>query len=382
MSNILKRKVPDLPNLHALRGIAALMVVVYHFDGIVMGLNFSHGSSIIHKGYLMVDLFFILSGFIILHVYGDYFSKQLSWKNYFNFLKARFARIYPLHLFTLLLVVFIFYASLNSYMLGDMSNSIYDPAAIPSHLFLLQSFGLQRIFTWNITSWSISAEWFAYLLFPFMALFISKKKMFTYLMMVVFVIFIYLAIVYYLPRSILSKSILNMNDINVSYDWGFLRGLAGFMTGMIAYYLYQNKKLIYFLSKDIIGLASIILLATALSNQINDLVYIPLFMILLLCFAGNNQILSKIFTLKPFQFVGKISYSIYMLHYILIFTVLLPALDLMRFNYTGPGSLNPKLSIGLSLCLMFLILVVLFSSLSYDLIEKPFRNWINKKRPG
>jgi len=380
LSNILKRKAPDLPNLHALRGIAALMVVIFHFDAIVMSLNFSHGSSIIHKGYLMVDLFFMLSGFIILHVYGEFFSKQLTWKYYFSFLKARLARIYPLHVFTLMILIFIFYASINSYMLGDMSDSIHDPAAIPSHLLLLQSFGTQTIFTWNITSWSISAEWFAYLLFPVFAILLGRYKNYTNVFIGILAIIIYLAIFYYLPRKAFTGNIVDIKDINVSYDWGFLRGLAGFMTGMIAYRVYQNTKLISLLSKDVFGILIIIMLLIALSMNINDLIYLPLFMMLLLSLVSNTQLLHSICKLKAFQFIGKISYSIYMIHYILILCVLLPALDLMRFNYTGPGSLNPPINVGISLCGIFLLVVVLFSSLSYDFIERPFRNWINKKR--
>lgn len=106
------------------------MVVIYHFDAIVMKLNFGQLNSAIRKGYLMVDLFFILSGFIMMHVYKNAFSSDLKFKSYLSFLKARLARIYPLHFFTLLFLVFIYYASLNSYMLGDLSDFIHDPKAI------------------------------------------------------------------------------------------------------------------------------------------------------------------------------------------------------------------------------------------------------------
>lgn len=328
----------------------------------------------------MVDLFFILSGFIMLHVYKEQFSNELKVKNYLGFLKARLARIYPLHFFTLLFLVFIYYASLNTYMLGDLSDFIHDPKAIPTHLFLLQSFGLHTIFTWNLTSWSVSAEWFSYLLFPILALFVIRKKNLAIILLSIGAILIYLLLVYYLPRSPYSGGNPGIYDLNFSFDWGFLRGLAGFISGMICYQIYKIKSLNIFLSKDFNGIVSIVLFIFVSRSRITDLIFIPVFMLILLSTVSNTQVLHKIFTLKPLQFVGKISYSIYMVHYILILCVLMPILKLLKFNYIGPGSLVPSLGVGLSMCAIFILIVIFFSSITYRAIEKPFRNWINRMK--
>src|SRR3546814_8137818 len=88
--------------LTSLRGIAALLVVVYHFSGgFLPNLDPGRYSDFVPKGYLWVDLFFVLSGFIITHAYGDAFAERARWGSIRAFLFARMARIYPLHLFVL-----------------------------------------------------------------------------------------------------------------------------------------------------------------------------------------------------------------------------------------------------------------------------------------
>lgn len=242
----------------------------------------------------------------------------------------------------------------------------------------MQSFGLQTIFTWNITSWSVSAEWFSYLLFPVLALFVSRKKMISNAIFVISILLMYIAIVVYVPRSPYNSGVSNSYDLNVSFDWGFLRGLAGFMSGMLCYQIYQIKTLNSFLSKDSIGIISFVLFIVVAGVQVTDLIFIPLFMLILLSSVSNTKGMHKIFMFKPFQFIGKISYSIYLLHYILILCVLMPILKFLKFNYTGPGSLNPPLNVGFAMCALFVAMVMIVSSITYKYIEKPFRNWINK----
>ena len=103
-------KVTYLTNLTPLRGIAALLVAVFHFEMAIARFVPAGYTMFFEKSYLMVDLFFIMSGFIIFHVYGDSFRLTLERRNLRKFFVARFARIYPLHFFTLaLLVVLVFF---------------------------------------------------------------------------------------------------------------------------------------------------------------------------------------------------------------------------------------------------------------------------------
>src|ERR1700712_834707 len=99
-----------LPNLTPLRGIAALLTVVFHVD-IVLSTFGGHlldgnKSSLISRMYLMVDFFFVLSGFILCYVYAKSFAGPVKGPGFKRFTIARFARVYPLHLFSLLLTTF------------------------------------------------------------------------------------------------------------------------------------------------------------------------------------------------------------------------------------------------------------------------------------
>src|ERR1700760_4538828 len=94
-----------LSNLTPLRGIAALLTVLFHVD-IVLFYSFGgqlvdgKSSSILSRMYLMVDFFFVLSGFILCYVYSKSFEGSVKGQDFKKFTIARFARVYPLHLFS------------------------------------------------------------------------------------------------------------------------------------------------------------------------------------------------------------------------------------------------------------------------------------------
>jgi peptidoglycan/LPS O-acetylase OafA/YrhL len=95
----------ELPALTPLRGVAALWVVLYHYTfQRLPSLNSEAYTHLVQKGYLAVDMFFLLSGFVLTHVYHDAFNVR-DRRNYWKFISARIARLYPLHLFVLLIFV-------------------------------------------------------------------------------------------------------------------------------------------------------------------------------------------------------------------------------------------------------------------------------------
>ena len=112
------RRVEHLPSLTPLRGIAALWVVVFHFCWRFPNVR-PDDYGVVREGYLAVDMFFVLSGFVISHVYKETFARECTVRRYFDFLKARIARIYPLHL--VMLMVFLAAVALEraaSYLAG------------------------------------------------------------------------------------------------------------------------------------------------------------------------------------------------------------------------------------------------------------------------
>jgi peptidoglycan/LPS O-acetylase OafA/YrhL len=372
----MKPAVSYLPNLTAMRGFAALMVVLFHFDVLAGQFVDPLQSMIIKKSYLMVDLFFVMSGFIILHVYGQEFTKKIQLSSFLKFAKARFARVYPLHVFTLLLLVAAYYAG------GQRPSPINNPAAIPTHLLLLHACGIHSIYTWNIPSWSISAEWWAYMIFPICCLWLNQYKTVAVAAISILSVVVYIAIVYFLPRTDLPSSAAASAylSLNITYDYGYLRGLAGFMTGLLAYKMYENQKLHSFFGKDTVGFFMIFCMLLMLHIGTNDLLYIPLFLLLVLSVSANQQTIYKICNIRLFQYLGNISYSIYLMHGIVIFLLIVPIIKKMGFAYKGPKTLIFSFGTGISICLLTFLLVILISSLTYYGIEKPFRRLINKKK--
>lgn len=162
---------PDLRILTPLRGIAALWVVVYHFGGQYLpALQPEQAGQLVGKGYLAVDLFFMLSGFVLTHVYHAEFAR-FDPGRYRDFLAARIARLYPLHV----LVLFAFVTTAIAGRLFEFVQTghferlplegAHSMLALLANLVMLQGLDAGEL-SWNYPSWSISVEFLAYLVFP------------------------------------------------------------------------------------------------------------------------------------------------------------------------------------------------------------------------
>jgi peptidoglycan/LPS O-acetylase OafA/YrhL len=150
----------DLRELTSARGFAAAAVVLYHVDGYsggVIGEAFPTGVT----GRLAVDFFFVLSGFVLAHVYGA--AWEAGRYDHRDFLVRRIARIWPLHLVCLFGVASIVGAGSLIGMAPPWTPTL---ASFAEHAALLNAVGLISENAWNQPSWSVGAEWTAYLCFP------------------------------------------------------------------------------------------------------------------------------------------------------------------------------------------------------------------------
>lgn len=161
----------QLDALTGMRGIAAWFVVLYHIRAAFPDSVPEWIVATLSKGYLAVDLFFVLSGFVMWLTYGDKFQKDgLSAAP--QFLWRRIARIYPLHF--LIIVATMAYAT--TLALAGKPNDLQFPfEELPLHLLLIQNWWTTDFLTWNDPSWSISAELAAYILLPFAAVALFRK---------------------------------------------------------------------------------------------------------------------------------------------------------------------------------------------------------------
>jgi peptidoglycan/LPS O-acetylase OafA/YrhL len=361
-----------LSNLTPLRGIAAIWVIVFHFQVVVIQFILPEQTKIVAKGYLMVDLFFIMSGFIICHVYQQSFQAGLTSGNFRRFIVARFARIYPLHFFTLIFLI-ILIAVTKSW------SPIDDPKAIPANIFLVHSFEINKVFTWNIPSWSISSEWWAYMVFPILIIFIYRGKKLAISILGLFVVTAYIAIMFWVPRhDPFDPTAVVPHNLDSTFDYGFLRGLAGFVSGMILYKVYEAGIWNKFFRNDFAALLLILITIVCLHYGINDGFYIILFIALVYAFAVNNGKLHLLCNYRFTQYLGKISYSIYLSSMFLFQWFLFGVIKLPGVKYKEHSS-SAGFWTGLGYCLAFLIIHIGISSITYYTIEKPCRKYINAK---
>lgn len=374
-TQITTHKVEYLSSLTALRGIAALLVAIFHFEMAVARFVPAAQSMFFEKCYLMVDLFFIMSGFIMLHVYSSEFKNNIQAKSLKNFLVARFARVYPLHLFSLLLLIVIVR------WLTDWGNPpilLEQPADILPNIFLLHSFGFTKIYSWNIPSWSISAEWAAYLLFPIIALCMNKKKALTVILLALLIVAAYYSIMYLLPRkNPINPAIPVPHNLNTTFDYGYIRGIAGFITGILVYLLYELRAVRKAFSSDIVSLLIILAITISMHFALNDSLTVLLFAMLVLSFTANNGRIAKFCNRKILQFLGDISYSVYLMQ-IFLQEPFSHGIYLPGITGIGRGKQNIDFSSGVLYCITYLILLIMISYISYQWVERPSRKFINR----
>jgi peptidoglycan/LPS O-acetylase OafA/YrhL len=195
--------------LTSLRFFAALWVILYSYihelqGGVSIGL--------LDKGYLGVELFFILSGFILSHVYLESYGAGRFL--YGQFINHRLARIYPLHIATLAFTVLLIGAAAARGVTLDANAGNW--AALPAHIFLVQAWGLAPTASFNHPSWSISAEWFAYLAFPLVAMLawrLRRRPMLAVCLAILFLTMLYVAF----------EMLAGFSLTQATFQWGALR---------------------------------------------------------------------------------------------------------------------------------------------------------------
>ena len=375
---------PDyLTTLTPLRGIAALLVVVFHFNLFVMPIIDPAITQLHRRWYLLVDFFFILSGFIMVYVYGSGFAERVSRASFGRYMAARFARIYPLHLFTLLWVVAIYgwIVGLRHVELEATHQLVFDPAAVPLHVFMLHGFNTVWTATWNTPAWSIGSEWLMYLLFPFLMPVFRRVPMAGKWALVALVAGLYAWLTEVLDTGPLLKPWLpnlSWKIDDMMFPESFFRCLAGFLLGMITHDLYQQQWAKNQLKSGIVFGGLGVGLVVAWHFLLPDVLTIWVFPLLILGAAYSTGRLATLLETKLFQRLGDWSYSIYMVHIPVMFTFLAVQLVNQPAPKPGPAAVvhGPQ---GPITCLIYVVLVLAVSALTYRFVEVPARRWLSAR---
>lgn len=237
--------------------------------------------------------------------------------------------------------------------------------------------------TWNAPAWSLSAEWWAYVLFPFLFLLFKRIGYKKWYIVSFIAIAGWLTIEFFLAalHPFLNYPLNPENKtLDVNWHYGTLRGIIGFIAGMSIWELYRVSRFKKFLGNG--WVLSAIVLCSLLSMQFKfyDTVTVSLFGILILSSAYGSASINKFYSWKVFQNLGKWSFSIYMWHMVLINLILLYYI----VDLTEPikGLLRPLKGSYIENSI-YLIIFLLFTSLigylSYRFLEQPTRKWIKSK---
>lgn len=339
-----------LKPLTALRFFAAAWVVLFAFWP---RLQIGFEPAIVSKGYLGVELFFTLSGFILCHVYLP--AAEAGRFRYGAFLQARLARIYPLHLASMAAIGLAGAAAILAGRAID-PNILSGPALIPN-LLLVHAWGLAPVAGWNHPSWSISAEWFAYLAFPAFAWLALKLRK--------------------TPETALAGALALLFAMNAAflkiegfpltqatYAWGALRIVPCFAFGAALYLMWRagavQGRRTALVGASIFGAA----LVVGAQQGLPDPVLVALGGGLIFFLAALSSSGSKALSHPVLVYLGEISYSIYMVHTVW---------DLIFTNGVSSALHLTDKHLPLWLWLVLIAGVVPLAAASYHLIERPAR---------
>jgi len=346
--------------LDSFRGLAAIFVVLLHMNylGSITELKFFENAAV------FVEFFFVLSGFVLVHSYG--FRDNLKFK---DFIISRIFRLLPLHIIMFSVVFIIELGKLLAYNHGvhfnnipfENNNAIRE--IIPNLLLLQSWLPTFKHFSFNAPSWSISVEYYMYIIL-FITLLIKNKIRY-------FLWFIISNLAFILLLNYCNKA----NDI--------LRGLSCFFAGSLTYLFYKKyherfqyfKK--YFTIIEFVLILSIIFLV--ISNIEHKSVILSLFFcITIFIFAFENGLISKILKFNLFKYFGKLSYSIYLVHYSILFSIIAFAIISKKFfglNITMMIEHSRYIDLGNSIynniaVIITLGIIIFISGFTYKYIEQ------------
>lgn len=348
-------KLLDLTSITSLRFFAAFWVVCFHF-GDLLSFSFSENNPILN-GMRPVDFFFILSGFILAHVYGPQLTSGRFRMR--SFLVKRFARLYPVHLVTLLASLSIF---LLATALGIQLNNPdkYDMRQLIPNLLLVQTWFPFTRAAFNMPSWSISAELAAYLLFPLLAgAVLSKWRGAWWWLAATVVIF---AAFEAFSQIVIGHSVLRLIELSV------FRILPLFTLGLVLWKGWNAR--IFIVPRWVMWPA----VAGSLALCAYPFATVPMFALIILAAAERNfQQKPGLLGAAPLVFLGEASYSLYMVHGP-IQTVYAALVNRAHIPLDNP-------SISVAVFTGGLLLSILASIVMYKMIEEPCRvlitRWLN-----
>lgn len=348
-----------LPALDGLRGLAACWVVIHHLrTNQLVG-----GGSLLQNGFMLVDAFFVLSGFVMAYQYGH---RMRDFGDVGRFIWRRLARIWPLHAVILSvmmlprLVALAVRGTQGSQLLVAGDHSLVSWVA---SIFLLHGMGIFKYAVWNGPSWTISVEFFTYIIFALLVL--GKNP------------------VRYGPGLILifsSGAFLWAEKVYlaVPLHLSFFRCLFGFFIGSASaeIFLIFRLRLASTRGLSAMELGALVLMLGVVAvggNHPLSLAFPFICAVAVILLATGKGVASQVLSSAPFQALGAWSLGIYLMH--------IPILNVAfamggKLGFTG---LNfSPIYWGLRETFAYLAVVGIMAAVAHHAIEQPARAWLSK----
>jgi peptidoglycan/LPS O-acetylase OafA/YrhL len=360
----------EIGAITGLRGLAALMVAIYHINPELIAHQGVGIGVAVGKGYLWVDLFFVLSGFVLALNYGHLFADGWSAPRWRDFLIRRMARVYPLYCVVVL-------AGFAGWLMA--THAAHAAHLLPRpplrHPMLDATVNLLMIQSWGIgpsidgTAWSLSTEWAAYLLFPFLA----ALTLFSSPRVAAGVGLIAVASAVGTAAMTSGDGAYHSGPLD-AYDGStlepILRCLAGFMLGLLMFRLAQSERVLGRAASDAVVGTVMLLLLVGLAIGVHDLLIYPLFAVLVLGLYGNRGLCGRALAWRPLYWLGAVSYSLYLLHPFLV-------LPRRGMDAALQAWLPAAWAYAITSIATYALLFVA-SDASFRLIEQPGRRWLSR----
>lgn len=345
----------SLPSLEGLRLIASASILANHY------FEYLH---IPTKGlHLAVDLFFVISGIVISMVYQGQIHDLPS---YLTFVRKRIARLYPLHLATLLFYIGIG-ALIAAGRITPENAEKYNLTQIIPNLLMIHAWSPYGVISYNYVSWSISAEFFVYLCFPLVIYVVAARGSAA--------IGLAFCVALLLAAAAISQIIVGTELPELNWRFGALRAVPSFAFGV---WLWANRErlskigiLRAFASPvALIGMAAILALIALYPSDYLLLacVYVMVVSAFICDLTGRPTFASW----APISSRGYLTYSIYMLHTV-IATIVISFLSPRLFGR------SPTAVLAAVVCSVMLTYAIAYASYWY--FETPLRARIGGKRP-
>jgi peptidoglycan/LPS O-acetylase OafA/YrhL len=340
--------------LTSLRLFLALWVLCRHwfyvYDSGVQFFNIGFTTPFFDRGYLGVDGFFILSGFILAYNYAPTPGRPLDRK---AFLVARIARIYPVYLTCLVVTAIALLARdhfLHSHLAGTQG---YTAGAFVREALLINAWRYAGAEGWNDVAWSVSAEWFAYVFFPLFLLAAPVRNRLHMVLLGAAALGALAVVEYTSPEDL-------------ALAGGLARLVPEFLIGVLLFRLREATPA--YQGHFAGGLMALILCVIGIKTGL-DTIFVLGAAVLVFSLAYDKDALHRVMSVRWLAFLGEVSYAIYIVQ-----RIPQHAFGFARGKIHWLGALP-----GAVQAMLLLAITIGCAVLLHVTVEKPMRRWINQR---